>query len=105
MGWFMRTYELMTLSDGRLDEQAVNDLTSRFTKLIADQGGNVQKVDQWGKRELAYEINHQTEGHYTVVDFDISADGLKEVQRQLGITDGIVRYKIVRPGTRTKRTA
>ena len=101
----MRTYELLTLADGRLDEQAVQDLTNRFTKLIADQGGNVQKVDYWGKRELAYEINHQTEGHYTVVDFEVSAEGLAEVQRQLGITDGIVRFKIVRPAARTKRVA
>ena len=101
----MRTYELMTIADGTLDEQAASELTERFTKLIAQQGGNVQKVDHWGRRTLAYEINHQTEAHYTVLDFEISPEGLAEVDRQLGITDGIVRYKIVRPGVRVKQTS
>jgi small subunit ribosomal protein S6 len=71
----MRTYELMFISNGSLDEQAVQAVVDRFTTLIAEQGGNVDKVDHWGKRQFAYEINHMTEGYYTVVDFDISSEG------------------------------
>jgi small subunit ribosomal protein S6 len=101
----MRTYELMFISNGSLDEQAVQAVVDRFTGLIAKQGGNVDKVDHWGKRQFAYEINHMTEGHYTVVDFDISSDGLREVERQLRLADEVVRHKVVRPAARMKKHA
>lgn len=99
----MRTYELMTITNGGLDDAAVQGVIERFTKLIADQGGSVEKVDHWGKRQFAYEIQHMTEGYYTVIDFQINPEGLQEVDRQLGITDEIVRHKIVRPGIRLKQ--
>jgi len=99
----LRTYELMFISRGSLDEAAQQALSDRFTNLIAQQGGTVHKVDQWGKRQFAYEIDHMTEGYYTVVEFDASPDGLNEVERQLKITDDIIRHKVVRPGARLKR--
>jgi small subunit ribosomal protein S6 len=101
----MRTYELMMISNGSLDEQAVQGVIDRFTTIITKQGGTVDKVDHWGKRQFAYEINHMTEGHYTVVDFDISSAGLLELERQLRLSDDIVRHKVVRPGARTKKRA
>ena len=100
----MRTYELLMITNGSLDEKAVSDNVTRFTKLIADQGGAVDKVDHWGKRAFAYEINHMTEGYYTVVDLQISSDGLTELERQLRLADAVVRHKVVRPGPRVKRT-
>lgn len=99
----MRTYELMFISRGTLDEAAVQAVIERFTKLIADLGGTVERVDHWGKREFAYEIQHMTEGYYTVVDFQVDADGLRELERQLGLADEVLRHKIVRPAVRTKR--
>lgn len=99
----MRTYELMFISRGSLDETAQQALSDRFTNLITQQGGTVHKVDQWGKRQFAYEIQHMTEGYYTVVEFDLSSEGLVEVERQLKITDDIIRHKVVRPGPRVKR--
>jgi small subunit ribosomal protein S6 len=101
----MRTYELMIIAHGGLDEPAVQGVIDRFTKLIADQGGSVEKVDHWGKRQFAYEIDHMQEGYYTVIDFQIVAEGLTEVDRQLGITDEVVRHKIIRPGARTKKVS
>ena len=77
----------------------------RFTTLIADQGGTVEKVDHWGKRQFAYEIQHMNEGYYTVIDLQVSSEGLVELERQLRLTDEIVRHKVVRPGARTKRRA
>jgi small subunit ribosomal protein S6 len=99
----MRTYELMMITRGSLDEPAVTGTVDRFTKLIADQDGNVQRVDHWGKRQFAYEINHMTEGYYTVIDLEISANGLLELERQLRLADEVVRHKVVRPGARTKK--
>ena len=99
----MRTYELMIITRGDLDDAAVDDNIRRFTTLIKDQGGNVINVDHWGKRQFAYEINHMNEGFYTVIDLEISGDGLKETDRQLGNAEQVVRHKFVRPPIRTKK--
>ncbi|MGH3665810.1 MAG: 30S ribosomal protein S6 [Egibacteraceae bacterium] len=101
----MRTYELMMITNGSLDEAAVSKTVERFTKLIADQGGTVDRVDHWGKRQFAYEIQHMNEGYYTVVDLQLSSDGLAEVERQLQLADEVVRHKVVRPGSRHKRVS
>ena len=99
----MRSYELMMITRGDLDEKAVASNIDRFTKLIADRGGSVDGVDHWGKRAFAYEINHQREGYYTVIDLSINGDGLNELERQLRLADEVVRHKIVRPAARQKR--
>ncbi len=99
----MRKYELMMITHGSLDEPAVQDNVGRFTKLIDDQGGVVERIDHWGKREFAYEIDHMREGYYTVIDLQISPAGLTEVERQLRLAAQVVRHKVVRPDTRTKR--
>ena len=101
----MRAYELMIITNGGLDEAAVNTTIERFTNLITTQGGTVDRVDHWGKRQFAYEIQHMNEGYYTVIDLTVSSEGLNEVERQLRITDEIVRHKVVRPGPRVKRAS
>ena len=101
----MHTYELMIITNGGLDETAVSDTVERFTKVIADQGGTVERVDHWGKRQFAYEIEHMNEGYYTVIDFQMPGSSVTELDRQLRITDAVVRHKIVRPGHRTKRAS
>jgi small subunit ribosomal protein S6 len=101
----MRAYELMMITHGSLDEPAVQANVSRFTKLITDRGGRIERIDHWGKREFAYEIDHMREGYYTVIDLQITPEGLAEVERQLRLADQVVRHKVVRPGPRTKRTA
>jgi small subunit ribosomal protein S6 len=95
----------MTITRGSLDETAVQGVIERFSALITAQGGTVDRVDHWGKRQFAYEIQHMTEGYYTVIDLTISGEGLNEVQRQLRIADEIVRHKVVRPSLRTKKRA
>jgi small subunit ribosomal protein S6 len=101
----LRTYELMMITRGSLDETAVTNTVDRFAKLIAEQGGNVQRVDHWGKRQFAYEIQHMTEGYYTVIDLEISAEGLRELERQLRLADDVVRHKVVRPAPRVKKAS
>jgi small subunit ribosomal protein S6 len=101
----MPTYELMVITRGNLSEDAVATNIDRFTKLIADRGGNVDNVDHWGKRPFAYEINHMTNGYYTVIDFQIDGRGLSEVERQLRLADEVVRHKVVRPGPRRKKVS
>ncbi|MEX0658897.1 MAG: 30S ribosomal protein S6 [Egibacteraceae bacterium] len=101
----MNTYELMIIANAGLDEDAVTATVERFTTTIANQGGTVERVDHWGKRTFAYEIEHMTEGYYTVIDFQMPGPGVSELDRQLRITDAVVRHKIVRPGHRIKRAS
>ncbi|MDP8969284.1 MAG: 30S ribosomal protein S6 [Actinomycetota bacterium] len=101
----MRTYELMMITNGALDENAVAATVERFTNLVASQGGSVERVDHWGKRQFAYEIQHLNEGYYTVIDLQISSEGLAELERQLRLADEVVRHKVVRPGPRVKRAS
>ena len=98
----MRTYELMIISHGTLSEDAVTGNVERFTGLIGQLGGSVDKVDHWGKREFAYEIEHQREGWYTVVDFQLDGAQLTELERQLRLTDAVVRHKVVQPAARVQ---
>lgn len=98
----MRTYELMMITRGDVDESTVDDTIKRFTGLITELGGSVRSVDHWGKRELAYEINHLQQGYYTVVDFDTDGKGRDELDRQLRLADEILRHKIIRPDVRSK---
>lgn len=99
----MRTYELMMITKGALDEPTVQNTVQRFTSLIGELGGSVERIDHWGKRQFAYEIDHATEGYYTVIDLQIEPPGLNELDRQLRIADEVVRHKIVRPGPRHKK--
>jgi small subunit ribosomal protein S6 len=101
----MRTYELMMITNGGLDEAAVTATVDRFTKAIGDLGGSVERVDHWGKREFAYEIQHMREGYYTVVDLEIAPEGLAELERQLRLADEVVRHKVVRPGPRVRQAS
>ncbi|HSK92410.1 MAG TPA: 30S ribosomal protein S6 [Euzebyales bacterium] len=98
----MRTYELMIITRGALQEDAVTANVERFTNLIGQLGGSVERVDHWGKREFAYEIDHQRDGYYTVIDFQLDGSQLTELERQLRLADEVVRHKVVQPAARVK---
>jgi small subunit ribosomal protein S6 len=98
----LRTYELMIITRGALQDDAVAANVERFTKLIGDLGGSVDRVDHWGKREFAYEIEHQRDGYYTVVDFQLDGSQLGELERQLRLADQVVRHKVVQPAARVR---
>jgi small subunit ribosomal protein S6 len=98
----LRTYELMIITRGNLGEDAVTANVERFTSLIGQLGGTVERVDHWGKREFAYEIQHQREGYYTVIDFQLDGLQLNELDRQLRLADEVVRHKLVQPAARVR---
>ncbi|NLJ74182.1 MAG: 30S ribosomal protein S6 [Firmicutes bacterium] len=92
----MRAYELMVIYVPQLDEEGLAAQIDRTTTLITNNGGEIEKVDQWGKRRFAYEINDNTEGFYVVIDFKAESGTTSEVERILKITDEVVRYLLVR---------
>ncbi len=91
----MNSYETIFIIDATLDEENVTALKDKFTSLI-EANGELESVDEWGKRRLAYEINDRTEGFYYLVNFKAEPEFPKELERQYRITDGILRTIIVR---------
>ena len=91
----MNKYELMYIIDTALEDEPRKELIERVSALITGNGGEVEKVDEWGKRRLAYAINYKTEGYYVLMSFTSDPAFPKELDRILGITDGILRSMIV----------
>ena len=91
----LNAYELMYVIDALLTEEDIAAMVKKFSDMIA-ANGEVESVDEWGKRRLAYEINHKTEGYYVLVNFKSDADFPAEINRVMGITDGILRCMVIR---------
>jgi len=92
----MRQYELMVILDPEVEERTVAPSLDKFLSVISTEGGSVDKVDIWGRRRMAYEINKRAEGIYAVVDFTSTPDTAKELDRQLGLNEAVLRTKILR---------
>ena len=92
----MHQYELMVILDPEIDERTVAPSLDKFLNVIRNDGGTIDKVDIWGKRRLAYEINKKTEGIYAVVDMTANADATVELDRQLKLSEAVMRTKVLR---------
>lgn len=88
-------YETVIVTSAKLGEGGSAALVERFKALIAENG-TVQSVDDWGKRRFAYPINKQTEGYYTLINFESEPDFTAELDRRYQIADGIMRTLIVK---------
>ncbi|HSO90225.1 MAG TPA: 30S ribosomal protein S6 [Arthrobacter sp.] len=93
----MRPYELMVIIDPEVEERTVEPTLQKFLNVITTDGGTIEKVDIWGRRRLAYEIQKKTEGIYAVVNFTAEPTTAKELDRQLSLNETIMRTKITRP--------
>ena len=96
----MRQYELMVILDPDIDERQVAPSLQPFLNVVTTDGGTVDNVDVWGKRRLAYEINKKSEGIYAVVALTAEPATVKELDRQLGLNEAVVRTKVTRPDVR-----
>ncbi|WP_425460897.1 30S ribosomal protein S6 [Klugiella xanthotipulae] len=86
----------MVILDPEVDERTVAPSLDKFLAVITKSGGSVDKVDIWGKRRLAYEINKKSEGIYAVVDFTATSEATDELDRQLGLSEAVLRTKVLR---------
>jgi small subunit ribosomal protein S6 len=93
----MRTYEVMVILDPSLEERTVEPSLDKYLNVVRKDGGSVESVDIWGRRRLAYEINKQAEGIYAVVSLTAEPATVKELDRQLGLNESILRTKVMRP--------
>ena len=92
----MHQYELMVILDPEIDERTVAPSLDKFLNVVRNDGGTIDKVDVWGRRRLAYEINKKAEGIYAVVDFTANASATAELDRQLKLSEAVMRTKVLR---------
>ena len=92
----MNKYELALVLSTKLDDEAKQAEFNKVTELLARFGGTVEKVDDWGKRRLAYEIKKETEGFYSFITFDAEPAAPAEIESRLRIMENILRYLIIR---------
>jgi small subunit ribosomal protein S6 len=90
-----RKYEAIYILNPVIGEEAINATTEKIQALV-ESAATVEKIDVWGRRRLAYEINDQKEGYYVLIDFSAETDFPKELERVLKITEGVLRYLVIR---------
>ena len=93
----MRAYEVMVILDPSLEERTVEPSLDKYLNVIRKDGGTVESVEVWGRRRLAYEIKKNAEGIYAVVNLNAEPASVKELDRQLGLNESILRTKVIRP--------
>lgn len=92
----LRQYEIMIILDPEIEERTVAPSLDKYLTVVKSDGGSVDKVDIWGRRRLAYEIKKKTEGIYAVVSFTAAPATAKELDRQLGLNEVVLRTKVLR---------
>jgi small subunit ribosomal protein S6 len=94
----MRDYELMTIHRPDLAEDDVETKIGELETYLTNSQAELVNRDLWGKRRFAYEIDHLSEGYYSVVSFKATAEAVEGVDRLMSLSDEVVRHKIVRVG-------
>jgi len=92
----VRAYELMLLLNPQLEEEAVEAVIQKTTEIVTSRNGEIENIDRWGKRKLAYEVQDLTEGFYVVIRFKADNEATTEVDRVLKITEEVLRFLLVR---------
>ncbi|MFQ3546274.1 30S ribosomal protein S6 [Halobacillus rhizosphaerae] len=92
----MRNYEIMYIIRPDIEEEAKTAVVERFSTILTDNGAEIEKVKEVGKRRLAYEINDYRDGIYVTIDFKGTSEAINEFDRQAKFTDDIIRHIAVR---------
>jgi small subunit ribosomal protein S6 len=96
----LRAYEVMVILDPNLEERTVAPSLDNYLNVVRKDGGSVDKVDIWGRRRLAYEVDKHSEGIYAVIELQAEPATVKELDRQLSLNESVLRTKVVRPSIR-----
>ncbi len=92
----MKKYEIMYIINAALDENQFNQVQERLHKAITGHDGSIDKVDDWGIKDFAYEINHMKKGHYVVINATANNEGIFEFQRVSRINNNVIRIMVVK---------
>lgn len=91
-----RTYEILFIADPNLGEPEVDALAAQVQGFVEKDGGRLQKMEKWGKKRLAYDVRRHREGYYVLLVVEGTGAMVKEVERRIKVTDGIIRFLTVR---------
>ena len=91
----MRKYETIYILEAGLDADATKEMVEKFKGIIEAQGGQIQSIDEWGKRRLAYPIDDHREGYYVLMHYEANPEAVQDLERIFKITNGLVRYLII----------
>lgn len=90
----MNKYEMLYILKADIEEAAREAAIARFADIVTSNGGNVENIDKWGIKKLAYEINYKSEGYYVLMTFECDPAVIAEITRQAGIADEMMRHLI-----------
>ncbi len=102
----MRIYELVFIVKPDLAEGEIDAVIEQFTAAVSEGGGTVMKVEQWGKRRLAYRVKQHTEGYYVLLHYstdDNNTSLAREIERRLRVADPVIKYITIRIDEELKR--
>ncbi|MFC3041059.1 30S ribosomal protein S6 [Virgibacillus xinjiangensis] len=92
----MRKYEIMYIIRPDIEEEAQTSLIERFNKILTDNGAEIDKVDEKGKKRLAYEIQDYRDGYYVIINFRSGEEAVNEFDRLAKFSDDIIRHIAIR---------
>ena len=92
----MRPYEVVVIFDPAIEDAAIHGVLNRSRESLTANDATVNRVDRWGKRRLAYQIDHKSEGDYVLLDVLAEPSAMDTLDRMLGLADEVIRHKIVR---------
>jgi small subunit ribosomal protein S6 len=98
-----RVYEVLFIADPNFGEPEVDALTAQVQGFLEKEGGKIQKVEKWGKKRLAYVVHRHREGSYVLIVAEGQPQMVKEVERRIRVTDGIIKFITVRVDEELKK--
>jgi small subunit ribosomal protein S6 len=101
----LRTYEVVFISAPNTAEGDLSKITTQLEHVVTERGGKISKIDNWGRRKLAYRINKFDEGIYTLLHIEGTGQEISEVERRLRVTDFVIRHLTIRTDEDLKRAA
>lgn len=99
----MRIYEELFIVKPDVAEEEIDQLVEQIRQVIADDGGEVEKVEKWGVRKLAYRVRRHEDGYYVLLQFSSSPDTVKEIERRLRVSDLVLKFLTVRIDEKLRR--
>ena len=92
----MNKYEMLFIIDNAVSDEGKEAIVSKLSQIVTDDGGQIEKVDKWGAKKLAYPINYKNDGFYVLMNFECKPELVAEVERQFRINDQILRHMVVK---------
>ena len=92
----MKRYETIYIANPNLEDDALKEVVAKFSDIIEKKRGSIVKIDDWGKRKLAYEVKRFDKGHYVLLDFCGLPEAVTELERNLKLDDRILKYLTVK---------